>query len=164
MTHKPTTQALITIEMDNAAFDDAPATELARILQDLAERIVGDGIDSRTLQDINGNAVGNFYIDSEGRPPQAVNACPDILRVLDISTAHIAPETMQMLDTTHYDRWPVTGGPKSYGYFMYAPEADDPAIPRDLWACFEFAREHGCTYLCFDADADRYPPLKDYHP
>lgn len=80
------------------------------------------------------------------------------------SKSSINSRPREILDTTHYDRWPVTGGPDFYGYFMCAPEADDPAIPRDLWACSEFARVHDCAYLCFDSDADRYPALKDHHP
>lgn len=57
----------ITIDMDNAAFEDAPGEELARILRDLANEIrrggdwidVGpDGNGYRALVDANGNTVG----------------------------------------------------------------------------------------------------------
>lgn len=51
----------ITINCDNAAFDDAPATELARILHELEQEIL-DGTDSKPLYDINGNKVGEFII------------------------------------------------------------------------------------------------------
>lgn len=50
------------IETGNAAFDDAPASEIARILRDLAGRIECDGIppkgDCWHLRDVNGNRVG----------------------------------------------------------------------------------------------------------
>lgn len=53
-------KAAITVRMDNAAFEE-PATELARILRDLAKH-VENGDDSRRLMDRNGNHVGEFKI------------------------------------------------------------------------------------------------------
>lgn len=51
----------IHIDTDNAAFEDmGKATEIGRILRDLAGRIESEGIDTATLKDINGNTVGNF--------------------------------------------------------------------------------------------------------
>jgi hypothetical protein len=47
------------IETGNAAFEDAPATELARILRKLASRIEEGTIDDYVpLFDYNGNKVG----------------------------------------------------------------------------------------------------------
>lgn len=49
----------LTIETDNAAFDDAPASEIARILRQLANDMEQDGAPpSRFLFDANGNRVG----------------------------------------------------------------------------------------------------------
>lgn len=51
----------LSLEMDNAAFDDDAALELARILRELADRIEQDGLDSGEpirLRDVNGNTVG----------------------------------------------------------------------------------------------------------
>ncbi len=53
--------ARIEIKMDNAAFDDAPATELWRILRELSERVY-EGCGTHPLKDINGNTVGHFTI------------------------------------------------------------------------------------------------------
>ena len=53
------------IETDNAAFADQPATELARILRALADRIERDPESYIPLRDINGNKVGECRI-SEG--------------------------------------------------------------------------------------------------
>ena len=56
--------ARITINMDNAAFEDLLGSELARILRDLADRIEdGDLADRIVLRDYNGNTVGQFEID-----------------------------------------------------------------------------------------------------
>ncbi|CRI66753.1 hypothetical protein THIOKS13070009 [Thiocapsa sp. KS1] len=55
----------LTIEMslDNAAFEDDPAPEIARILRQLADKLEGRGIDDEILlRDINGNRVGKAVI------------------------------------------------------------------------------------------------------
>lgn len=55
--------AKIEIRMDNAAFEDRPATELGRILRDLADNVeAGDFPNQISLRDLNGNRVGNFEI------------------------------------------------------------------------------------------------------
>ena len=54
-------RAAISITMNNAAFDDEPEIELARILRDLAAR-VERGYDQVNLRDANGNKVGEFKI------------------------------------------------------------------------------------------------------
>ena len=53
----------IEIETGNAAFDDSPTTEIARILRDLAKRFERDGIPPERLRDINGNTVGTVTIE-----------------------------------------------------------------------------------------------------
>ena len=50
------------IETDNAAFADQPATELARILRALAEKIETDPARFHVLRDSNGNKVGECQI------------------------------------------------------------------------------------------------------
>ena len=53
----------ISIETNNAAFEDeGMATEIGRILRELADRIESEGIDHLILRDINGNRVGDFDI------------------------------------------------------------------------------------------------------
>lgn len=54
-------KATITIEMDNAAFENRPASELARILKDITLR-VKQGDSDFSVHDINGNTVGSFNI------------------------------------------------------------------------------------------------------
>lgn len=53
----------ITLETGNAAFGDAPATEIARILRQLAGRFERDGIPPEKLYDANGNACGRCTIE-----------------------------------------------------------------------------------------------------
>lgn len=50
----------IEIETGNAAFDDRPMDEVARILHVLARRLEHDGVltDEKKLHDVNGNRVG----------------------------------------------------------------------------------------------------------
>lgn len=55
----------IEIEMNNAAFEDAPEREVARILRELADRVEVRGVgsvDEVRLRDINGNSVGGVVI------------------------------------------------------------------------------------------------------
>lgn len=60
----------ITIDCDNAGFEESPAGEVARILRKLAddmthyERLNGEMEDRRTLRDINGNTVGQMEVSS----------------------------------------------------------------------------------------------------
>lgn len=55
------------VSCDNAAFEEGMATELARILRDVAERLErGEDCGSWVnVRDINGNVVGSFALKSE---------------------------------------------------------------------------------------------------
>lgn len=55
-------QAKIVVDMDNGAFEDAPGSELVRVLRNLADRIESEGPDYVGLFDSNGNKVGTFTI------------------------------------------------------------------------------------------------------
>lgn len=58
-------RATITINMDNAAFDDTQQYELARILAKLANTVQGSSItdiNGQSIRDINGNVVGSIKI------------------------------------------------------------------------------------------------------
>jgi hypothetical protein len=54
----------VMIEMDNASFEDFPATEAARILRRAAEK-VEKGDSGFKLMDTNGNAVGAQWVEEE---------------------------------------------------------------------------------------------------
>ena len=53
-------KALININLENDAFADELATELGRILRDLADQIESTGVFSMALRDSNGKTVGTF--------------------------------------------------------------------------------------------------------
>jgi CBS domain-containing protein len=53
--------------MDNAAFEDDPLEEVARILRAVADRIES-GNDEGPVRDENGNTVGRFSVTLEVQP------------------------------------------------------------------------------------------------
>jgi hypothetical protein len=58
----------LTIDCNNAAFDDDPASEIARILRQAARDTESKGLcdgDTFHFRDINGNTVGKAQYDSE---------------------------------------------------------------------------------------------------
>lgn len=60
----------LTIDCDNDAFSDDPASEIARILRDASRRVdAHSGLcngDTFHFRDSNGNIVGKAQYDSEG--------------------------------------------------------------------------------------------------
>ena len=48
-------------ETDNAAFENYPAAEAARILREVADK-VQDGTHEKAIIDINGNTIGGFRL------------------------------------------------------------------------------------------------------
>jgi len=52
------------IETDNAAFEDGPESEVARILRALAARIENEFCMSQPVFDINGNRVGRSTVEA----------------------------------------------------------------------------------------------------
>lgn len=51
----------LSLKTGNAAFEDQPASEIARIIKDAAERIENGEFEGN-LYDINGNRVGCFFV------------------------------------------------------------------------------------------------------
>lgn len=74
----------ITIDLDNAAFEEGGAEEVARILASVAERIP-DPLDQTggdlSLHDANGNWCGAAWID-EGGDSDELTVLRDVMRVL----------------------------------------------------------------------------------
>ena len=52
----------ITINTENAAFDDNAAPEVNRILKKLQNRFTNTGFEDRAIMDVNGNTVGNVEV------------------------------------------------------------------------------------------------------
>ena len=57
----------IEIETSNAAFDETPTREIARILRGLAAAFERDGIPPATLRDSNGNTCGAVTVTGGAR-------------------------------------------------------------------------------------------------
>ncbi len=56
----------LSISCDNAAFQETPEIEVARILADLAKKIEANGLDAvEKLRDINGNVVGSVTVKTD---------------------------------------------------------------------------------------------------
>lgn len=60
----------MTLSTNNAAFDDDPAVEIARILRAVAQRLTMEGVDcieddGMALRDFNGNTVGRITYMSD---------------------------------------------------------------------------------------------------
>lgn len=55
-------QLTITVNLDNAAFEDNPEEELKRVLAQVTG--FSDGL-TRTLRDSNGNTVGHYVVTIE---------------------------------------------------------------------------------------------------
>lgn len=78
---------VIEIETGNAAFEPEPGPETARIIQALAESLKAGGrLLDRSLQDANGNTVGEAYRVCpicthrvEEHYPEEAEACSDAL-------------------------------------------------------------------------------------
>ena len=54
----------IEIECDNAAFGDAPEWEVARILRELADRVIDEDCLAHPIFDANGNRVGRSTVEA----------------------------------------------------------------------------------------------------
>lgn len=61
----PSERITIKFETGNAAFDDSPTGEIARILRSMADRIEEAGL-LPAPRDINGNVVGSVTVEPVG--------------------------------------------------------------------------------------------------
>lgn len=95
----------------------------------------------------------------------------EVEKMLVLSTAHILPETREMLDET--EEFPVVLIPREYGWLLNVPQADieteddlkkslEDEIPADLLACITFAWKIGCEWLLLDSDGPVIAALTSY--
>lgn len=81
-----------------------------------------------------------------------------IRKFLDLSTAHLKPETLALLAGRTLETLPFAGAATAYGWFAYAHDDNcgegDDRIPDEMYACMEHARRLGCDYLLFDCDSE----------
>lgn len=93
--------------------------------------------------------------------------------MLCLCTSHLRPETVERaegplrLQSERQEPFKMLS-PVDYGYFCYAYDENAGVgvdeIPPDLWACCEYAREHGFSHIRFDRDAEVVDGLTDYQP
>lgn len=83
-------------------------------------------------------------------------------RVLVLSTAHLTPDLLQLMDTMHSSTWPIEGSRLPYGYYVYVHYEFDYGEPEwdSLFDCLVFSKLMGFDYVQFDGDAD---PIQDLH-
>lgn len=91
-----------------------------------------------------------------------------IVRMLDLSTAHITEQTGLWLDTTALDSGSpvVTYEKKEYGWLISIPSTWEyvkaERIPGDLLAVMTYARAKKCEWIMFDRDSDEVRKLPTY--
>lgn len=88
-----------------------------------------------------------------------------IYKYLDLSTAHITPETDRFLDIeSQWKLSEVIVYNKERGYFVHVPEkiSELVNVPSDLKNCLKLAQKHGCNWLVLDGDAEIVEGLKTY--
>lgn len=84
-------------------------------------------------------------------------------KMLDVSTAHLSPETRKLLET--FDVSGVLFYPKGpWGWFVNVPARDDDLVvgnevPADLKNCMEFAQAQQKDWIMFDCDGTVMPEL-----
>jgi hypothetical protein len=85
-----------------------------------------------------------------------------------LSTGHLSVATAELLDRWSkmpgHDR-PINIAPNSYGWFVPTLEMEgEPfdALPVDLRAATQFARDRGFDYIRFDCDARTVSELATY--
>jgi hypothetical protein len=80
---------------------------------------------------------------------------------LDLSTAHLRPETLAHLNTLENDELPFSGGATQHGWLVYAPHEADlkayPKCPVEIVEAMKKARELGADYVLYDNEADPDP-------
>ncbi|GAB2717052.1 DUF5983 family protein [Kitasatospora kifunensis] len=82
-------------------------------------------------------------------PSRGRTTGPNIRSFLDLSTGHLTPEVRADLD----DYEDVVAYRTTYGWLLYASEDPEGEWPPELLPIVRLARDHGCEYVLFDADA-----------
>ena len=87
-----------------------------------------------------------------------------IMKMLDISTAHITPQTMKRLEEED-DELDLVIYPTPYGAFVHIP-VDDldiiDALPEDLKRVVFYAMGLECDWIKFDGAAEIILELRNY--
>lgn len=128
-------------------------------------------------------------IDIPEKPGDEKQDKPETSMMLTLSTAHLREETARMMDSDSSEQlsvlsiYPKIALPlqvigesspeeierESFGWWVYilqdgTPEDADgrESLPEDLSACVRYAKDHGCSLICFDGDGDTVSSLPVY--
>lgn len=86
--------------------------------------------------------------------------------VLDLSTAHLRPETREMwTESFDAEHFPITVLVGVHGWLMHVPtdnEAWDYRLGTELFQIFDYARDARADYVMFDADASTIKGLPTF--
>lgn len=110
---------------------------------------------------ILGNLAGShIYVEP-------LNITSPLHTMLELSTAHVSPETLKFLGEQAQDDSPVliTYEKDVYGYFVLILPNDDLSrsdVPKDLLGIIHYAKEHDFNWIMFDCDALTLPDLPVY--
>ena len=89
-----------------------------------------------------------------------------VIKVLELSTGHLKPETRSLLDApgagTILGRGPSMSS--EHGWLMWAGKMpyEDEAFSDDLGSAIGVARDLGCEYILFDRDVEAREGLAFY--
>lgn len=84
-----------------------------------------------------------------------------IEKILVLSTAHISRATAERLETNEIEGIYARQNDE-YGWFIPLVDLDEverAAVPYELLACLNLAREHDCAWLLLDESGETVPLL-----
>lgn len=100
------------------------------------------------------------------------NLKPEICKMMTFSTAHLSSETMnRLMDKDYIASVQAPIYEKIFdgnliGWFIYIDNSDPKYkhedLPDDLIKCIAYARQSGCSFICFDSDATIVADLQTY--
>lgn len=133
---------------------------------------------SDLVNDVNPDfEVNDCFSNSSGNKEEYFS-CNDLnfvqgefTQMLTISTVHISTDTVNLLDAECDNDGlnvssvylPPVFEKYGCGWFVYVNlDVAEENIPKDLYEAMKYAAKQGCTWLCFDADAEVIPELSVY--
>ncbi len=96
---------------------------------------------------------------------------PNIFRVMDLSTAHLPEDLCKDLNGfdgviahQYHEGWllwvPADLDERVADYGLAAPgDYRDGGIPQEVVTLWQYGKQHDCTYILLDRDADSTPDL-----
>ncbi|SDR45251.1 hypothetical protein [Pseudovibrio sp. Tun.PSC04-5.I4] len=113
--------------------------------------------DMRKRHRVQGELVPPQNSSNAPKPKQEqpVGRPANVLSVLDLSTAHLSPQTLAMLSEKTPETFPLYGGNLMNGLFVSACrdyDYNDKKLPIDLLGCLTAAWAQDCSHILFDCD------------